>query len=210
MNRNSTSLQTLHHTFNDSKTNRRRSFLRKFVYFSSICFFCIAAIQSAHAQWISDPNTNTPVSAVGGGSRPRIVSDGVGGSIITWFANTRIYAQNVNEAGIMKWPVGGIQVAQEDLGQQVDPTIISDGAGGAIIAWVDLANGNDIHAQRIDNTGIMKWTGLGVAICTASGSQTAPVIVSDGAGGTIITWDDNRAGSDLYAQRINGSGVHHC
>jgi len=110
----------------------------------------------------------------------------------------------------MKWPVGGIQVAQEDLGQQVDPTIISDGAGGAIIAWVDLANGNDIHAQRIDNTGIMKWTGLGVAICTASGSQTAPVIVSDGAGGTIITWDDNRAGSDLYAQRINGSGVHHC
>jgi Secretion system C-terminal sorting domain len=207
MNRNLTSLQTFHPTINYSKTNRRWSFFRKLACSSCICLFYLAIMQSAYGQWVSDPSSNTPVSGVGGGSHSRIISNGVGGSIITWFANNRIYAQNLNEGGIIQWPAGGIEVAQEDPGQQVDPTIISDGADGAIIAWVDLANGNDIHAQRIDATGIMKWTGLGVAVCTAAGSQTSPVIVSDGAGGAIITWDDNRAGGNLYAQRINGSGV---
>jgi len=34
-------------------------------------------------------------------------------------------------------------------------------------------------------------------------------VVSDGAGGAIVTWQDYRSGAayDIYAQRINGSGV---
>ena len=54
----------------------------------------------------------------------------------------------------------------------------------------------------------------GVAICTALNDQDNPVIVSDGAGGAIITWDDYRSttgdtslGSDIYAQWVNSSGI---
>ena len=41
-------------------------------------------------------------------------------------------------------------------------------------------------------------------ISTASGDQDQPSIVSDGAGGAIITWHDRRSGTnwDIYAQRV--------
>lgn len=91
------------------------------------------------------------------------------------------------------------------------PKIISDGNGGAIIVWSDLRNGtdNNIYAQKIDASGTIQWTPGGVAICNVSGDQNAPVIVSDGAGGAIIAWEDyfGSLSSDIYAQRINSSGV---
>src|SRR5207247_4067329 len=41
-----------------------------------------------------------------------------------------------------------------------------------------------------------------VAVCTSSGTQDAQVIVSDGAGGAIIEWEDQRSGIfDIYALR---------
>jgi hypothetical protein len=48
----------------------------------------------------------------------------------------------------------------------------------------------------------------GIAICTATGDQLSPQIISDGAGGAIITWCANRSGNwDIYAQRVNASGA---
>jgi hypothetical protein len=48
-------------------------------------------------------------------------------------------------------------------------------------------------------------------ICTASGSQYNPQITSDGSGGAIITWEDNREGDsyteDIYAQKIDQDGT---
>ncbi len=92
---------------------------------------------------------------------------------------------------------------------QYYPTIVSDGAGGAIITWFDYRSGNyDIYAQRINASGVVQWTTDGVAISTATSYQNYPTIVSDGAGGAIITWSDVRSGTyDIYAQRINASGV---
>jgi hypothetical protein len=88
------------------------------------------------------------------------------------------------------------------------PKIISDGAGGAIVAWYDWRNGsNDIYAQRVDISGAIQWTADGEALCTAAGNQSDPRLVSDGAGGAIVTWQDSRSGIvDIYAQRVNASG----
>jgi predicted lipoprotein with Yx(FWY)xxD motif len=45
-------------------------------------------------------------------------------------------------------------------------------------------------------------------ITTASDDQITVKIVSDGSGGAIIVWADNRNGNwDIYAQRINSSGI---
>ena len=54
----------------------------------------------------------------------------------------------------------------------------------------------------------MQWTANGVAICTASGYQGPPAIVSDGSGGEIITWEDLRIESNknIYAQRVYSNG----
>ena len=94
-------------------------------------------------------------------------------------------------------------------GDQYIPTITSDGAGGAIVTWEDSRSGNyDIYAQRVNASGAVQWTADGVALCTATGSQWAPTITSDGAGGAIVTWQDYRSGNyDIYAQRVNASGA---
>jgi len=49
---------------------------------------------------------------------------------------------------------------------------------------------------------------VNTAISTAAGDQNSPTIVTDNNGGAIITWYDYRSGNyDIYAQRINASGV---
>jgi predicted lipoprotein with Yx(FWY)xxD motif len=93
---------------------------------------------------------------------------------------------------------------------QQDAKLISDGAGGAIIVWQDSVSGSyDIFAQRLDNTGAQVWAGTGVAVCNAVLMQINPRIEIDGAGGGIVVWQDRRNGLDydIYAQRINGSGL---
>ncbi|MFT3846399.1 MAG: T9SS type A sorting domain-containing protein [Lacibacter sp.] len=98
-------------------------------------------------------------------------------------------------------------------GDQYSPAITSDGAGGAIIVWADNRSGNyDIYAQRINSTGSVLWQANGVLICNASGDQFFPVIISDGAGGAIISWTDYRndvgyTNTDIFSQKINSSGV---
>jgi hypothetical protein len=88
---------------------------------------------------------------------------------------------------------------------------VADGLGAVVVVWADSRPGsNDIYAQRLDAVGTPLWTANGVAVCTAANDQLAPVIVSDGVGGAIIAWTDDRAGagsSDIYAQRLNSSGV---
>ena len=47
-------------------------------------------------------------------------------------------------------------------------------------------------------------------ICTAPNHQQLPAIVSDGAGGAIVAWQDSRraySAYDIYAQRISADGT---
>jgi len=87
--------------------------------------------------------------------------------------------------------------------------IVSDGAGGAIIAWEDYFSGSDdIFAQRINSNGIPQWTLNGISICSANNDQEYIDIISDGAGGAIMAWEDNYGTNvDIYTQRVNASGA---
>ncbi|MCK4539339.1 MAG: T9SS type A sorting domain-containing protein [Candidatus Krumholzibacteria bacterium] len=54
-----------------------------------------------------------------------------------------------------------------------------------------------------------QWTEGGTPICTEDFNQYDPAIVSDGAGGAIFVWSDERAGytgKGIYAQRITAAG----
>ncbi len=148
----------------------------------------------------------------------QVVSDGAGGAIATWGDRRSgsyydIYAQHVLPSGVVDpaWPVNGRQVCGAAL-DQTSPVIVSDGAGGAVIAWQDYRNGFnwDIYAQHVLASGAVDpaWPLDGQALCTASQSQQSPQIVSDGAGGAIVTWQDLRTGTtDIYAQRVMATGV---
>ena len=151
-------------------------------------------------------------TTIGNQMYPTIASDGAGGAIATWQRSGSgiysIYAQRINASGITQWAADGVVLCAGSADCDY-PTIASDGSGGAIVTWFDYRNNNyDIYAQRINASGAAQWTANGVAICTATGTQQYPQIISDGAGGAIVTWQDNRgANADIYAQRVNSSGA---
>ncbi len=87
--------------------------------------------------------------------------------------------------------------------------IVSNSAGGAIIVnrVLNSETNIDLVAHKINAAGVIEWQNNGVLICPTTVAGL-PAIVSDGFGGAIICWLDNRSGSfDLYAQRINASGT---
>ena len=151
-------------------------------------------------------------------SYPSIISNNNGGAIITWTDNRSstnppdIYVQLVNSSGIVQWTSNGVAICTS-ANDQNSPTIASDGSNGAIITWTDYrttANSADVYAQRINSAGIVQWTTNGIGISNTTGNQWLTKIISDGNGGAIITWQDERLGStssDIYAQRINSSGI---
>ncbi|MFI5204517.1 MAG: T9SS type A sorting domain-containing protein [Flavobacteriales bacterium] len=146
---------------------------------------------------------------------PMIASDGSSGAIITWqelrnAANYDIYSQRINSAGVVQWTANGVSVCSA-ADMQYSPALIPDGSGGAFISWYDFRSGNDfdVYAQRMNSSGVAQWVADGTVICNATNYQEVPALVSDGAGGAIITWRDGRNGSyfDIYAQRVNSAGT---
>ncbi|MEO8513665.1 MAG: T9SS type A sorting domain-containing protein [Ignavibacteria bacterium] len=143
--------------------------------------------------------------------KPDICSDGAGGVIITWYdfrstTDFNIYAQRQGPSGAIVWAVDGVVMNNNVAYAQIDPKIVSDGMGGAILSWTDYRTGitADIYAQRVNTTGAVQWTATGVIICTSANDQIKSQIVSDGTNGAYITWEDHRnaGNSDIYAQRI--------
>ncbi|MDD3641905.1 MAG: FlgD immunoglobulin-like domain containing protein [Candidatus Krumholzibacteria bacterium] len=143
-------------------------------------------------------------------------SDGKGGGIVVWQDGRSgaydIYAQRIRHDGTPAWLADGIQVCTA-AGDQLDPAIVPDSEGGAIIVWRDHRDGYvDFYAQRVDSSGVGLWADGGVKFC-ASGvteleySYGLPVPAPDGSGGAIVVWRDRRyVYHYVYAQRIDGHG----
>jgi hypothetical protein len=101
-------------------------------------------------------------------------------------------------------------------GNQVRSAGISDGNGGAIIIWEDINRypddfypGLHLYGQRINAKGECLWEAEGTPLITVSpfAQQGNVAIISDGAGGAIFTFEDNRYFQGyIFAQRIDGSG----
>ena len=145
---------------------------------------------------------------------PYMVSDGAGGAIMVWGENRAtayddIFAQRVNGKGELLWPEKGAAICTEPE-NQTDLKLLSDGSGGAIIAWTDYRNYRsssytDIFAQRVDGNGNIFWSPTGVAI---SAKAYGPDLVSDGHGGAIVIWGYQPGVNqhDIYAQRFDANG----
>jgi hypothetical protein len=161
-------------------------------------------------------NGVTVCTAPGTKLNPVIATDGAGGAVIAWedfrddILSFDIYAQRVASNGSRLWTVNGVSLVEDD-GDQLAPSICSDGSGGAIVAWQDnRATLPDIYARRINSSGVPQWAADGIAVSSANGTQQIPRAIADGAGGTIIAWEDLRTSvfnTDLYAQRVDGSGA---
>ena len=154
-------------------------------------------------------NGVTVCGATGSQTALRIAADGAGGIVLVW-TDTRtdpqpdVYVQRVAGNGSILWTVDG--VALTSAGSLSAPDIVGDGLGGAIAAWV--LNSTDIAVRSIDSSGVPEGPANGTTVCAATGNQTVPRIISDGAAGAIVTWQDARvSGPDIYAARFTSAGA---
>ena len=118
----------------------------------------------------------------------------------------------LTSASFAAWPhdpSGGQVAISTAIGDQLNPRTLPDDAGGALVVWEDHRGADiDLYAQRVTSAGQVAWATNGIVVCNAVGDQVHPRLVSDGAGGMIVTWEDHRAGNaDVYAQHVKSTGV---
>jgi hypothetical protein len=162
-------------------------------------------------QWTAN---GTPLCAASGVQRfasQSVVEDGAGGAIVAWYDQRDdegdVYVQRISGNGTVLWATNGVPVRVAP-GAQYPGHLISDGFGGAIAPWSTAPSyGNlDIYAQRISPAGAMLWS-TGIPLSTFSGDQYPPVTISDGTGGAVFAWQDQRAGNwDIYGQHVTADG----
>jgi len=174
-----------------------------------------------HIDGSGNPVAGWPASGLGIGtgsatqSAPVVASDGAGGVFVAWVdhraGNDDIYLQRVTGPGALAagFAGNGIAVAAA-AGDQGAPSMVADGAGGVVLAREDhRAADLDVYAARVRGDGTLApgFAVNGNAVCALAGDQSAPRIVSDGAGGLIVAWQDHRgANLDVYASRLTAAG----
>jgi hypothetical protein len=189
--------------------------LYRIILFVSTVSFMISG-KTAMAQWNADPTVNTPVCTTPVSSQyfPQLAPDGAGGAFVVWMETvdlntSQIYAQHLSADGIRLWAAAGIPVTP-GIGVYTQPQITSDGDGGAIISWIDLAGSTIKHyVQKISSTGQLQWNSNGVAVCPAEVTQMFFYqLLADGKKGAILVWNDGRNGpNEVFAQRIGPDGT---
>ncbi len=180
---------------------------------------CLFAPAAAHAAWPPDPLQNVALCSTPSSSAvSSAVSDGRRGAIVVWYEDRSgdfdIFARRVNADGIPQWNSNGVRACSTTVTlstPQVLPKAVSDGANGAILAWLDGRSGpTALYMQRVDSSGTRLWGAGGVlAASTNSNQLTEFSIAEDGAGGAVVAWATPLDGvsSDIYAQRVNGAGA---
>lgn len=163
--------------------------------------------------WAAD-GVKAGTDGLSGGKNPKGATDGDGGINIVWedkrlSSLTDIYFNHIDALG-EDAVEDGVPVCTAD-GIQQNAQIVHDGAGGALITWVDYRgtypSNHSVFAQRADSSGTMRWAANGVAIVNQLTTDVYdPQIVSDGKHGAIIAWQDNRNFYNIYAQRIDAGG----
>ena len=168
----------------------------------------------------------------------RVISDGASGVIVVWEEmesqagptppnatyTWRIMAQRIDTTGKVSWGDNGVILSANPENTIIEePSITSDGSGGAIVAWHQYPSGKvvggspewflqDIFVQRIDAGGDILWQRGGIPLGIVHVAETAsphtPLVVSQGSEGAIVIWEDLRNGlASIYAQRVAADGT---
>jgi hypothetical protein len=145
---------------------------------------------------------------------PIPIADGANGAIVTWRdirngGNFVQFAQHVLGSGGVDpaWPVNGTALSRSTL-DELNGSIVTDGAGGAVVAWEEDAF---IFVQHVTASGILDpaFPINGRTVRPVLTFQQSPDLVSDGAGNAIVAWSDRapNADSDVYAMHVRAAST---
>jgi hypothetical protein len=143
-------------------------------------------------------------------------SDAAGNSFAVWKLNdNRLFINKLDPSGVLQWGASGVLLSDAANNfSVVKMVIVPDEAGGCYAVWEDFRAGTptgptDVYAQHIPSAGTPAWAANGIAIASGPAKQFEVAACSDGAGGVIVSWSENRNGTDfdVYAQRVDGNGA---
>ena len=126
-------------------------------------------------------------------------------TVITIFACISAEAQ----FPIPQWGSFGLIVNDTaGLTAHIKPKMVESNNSEYLIIFEDFRAGtSDIYVQKIDVQGKLLFDPQGISIANGEGEQSNCNVISDGAGGAIVVWQDSRRGDfDIYAQRIDLNG----
>jgi hypothetical protein len=194
--------------------------MSKNLLFSALPSIFLLSISTCFGQWNPDPTENNLIVSAAEKGNTAITglvsaTDGADGMYVAWIDTrntattgadifiTRILANGTIAEG---FAAGGNTVCNA-TGNQSNLTIISDGIGGAVLAWQDprttTTTSNDIFAQRIGPDGAVAWAINGVAIANESYSETSPELALVSADKFAVIWRGTVLGLDLFANFFN-------
>jgi hypothetical protein len=146
---------------------------------------------------------------------PIVVDGSNGGALFFWEDNRiqyppwpymDIWGQRFNRDGEDVWVHNGRMYSSYSSSYKV--AAIPDGSGGVLLVE-DLSqppDGSGLYGFHLDSLGTILWQG-GIGEGTYLGTG-APMSISDGGGGAIVSWFENHPslGSCLFAQRMTLAG----
>jgi hypothetical protein len=151
-----------------------------------------------------------------------IASDGEGGAFIAWndFRRTTlfpgdgdVYMQRIDFSGNVAWDANGITPAKQIVGSEWRPQLVTDGAGGVLVAFEEyfavIQDNWEVMGARFDRLGNPHWRMAAYFdTMTDAVDQFEGQLVYDGSGpypqGVIYVWLDDEDG-DIYALKYEVS-----
>ena len=129
--------------------------------------------------------------------------------LVVWESSSDIRGARVSSGGVVLDP-SGFDVSTAANGQ-VEPRVSSDGAN-FLVVWGDFrtalttGTASDVYGARVSGTGTVLEPN-GIPISAGFGHQTSPSVAFNGIR-FLVAWDDARSGAfDIYASRVNKSGI---
>ena len=122
------------------------------------------------------------------------------------FRKPQILIQRVSLTDGILWHRDGLAVSSTREKQERIRLLSNDDAGVFVI-WEEERNKRDIFAQQIDDLGNILWGKDGLPVIDQNRDQENPRVVSDGEGGFLcVWWDERGGGSNILGQHVNAEG----
>jgi hypothetical protein len=181
-----------------------------------ILMILIVSTISLWAQWVDNPNINTPIFVRSGDTTlPKIEVTSTGSCFISCNSaesgnNYDLRLQYLDGTGTPVWPAGGLLVSNHQTMSWItdyDMTLLADSI--AVIAYSDVRiDGTNFHPNvyAVSKSGQFLWGNDGIQLSNEGTFEPNPVVTVTEQGNTVVAWMRDTSPQCIVLQMISPTG----